>query len=214
MRRMVFGYAYPAYKCYKTVGKNKPEIEQLLFWCQYWILVAMLTVLERFGDALFSWVPIYNEAKLALFIYLWCSKEKGTAYLYNRFFRDFVAQHEAEIDGKILEFRVKTRDFANLSCQMALNYGQKGVYEILEYVSSHQSAPQPHSDQPSPPVVSVQKQEKGTGKVIAAGQSEAEARDQRTTNDFEEKPTESVSLSGNGTPILPSRKHWLKKLIK
>ncbi|XP_021814536.1 putative HVA22-like protein g [Prunus avium] len=202
---MVFGYAYPAYECYKTVEKNKPEIEQLLFWCQYWILVAMLTVLERFGDALFSWVPIYNEAKLALFIYLWSSKEKGTAYLYNRFFRDFVAQHEAEIDSKILEFRVKTRDFANLSCQKALNYGQKGVYEILEYVSSHQSAPQPHSDQ---------KQEKGTGKVIAAGQSEAVARDQRTTSDFEEKPTESVPLSENGTPILPSRKHWLKKLIR
>lgn len=34
--RMVFGYAYPAYECYKTVEKNKPEIEQLLFWCQYW----------------------------------------------------------------------------------------------------------------------------------------------------------------------------------
>ncbi|KAG2390541.1 HVA22-like protein [Vigna angularis] len=40
---MVFGYAYPAYECYKAVEKNKPEIEQLRFWCQYWILVAVLT---------------------------------------------------------------------------------------------------------------------------------------------------------------------------
>lgn len=63
-------------------------------------------------------------------------------------------------------------------------------------------------------MVSVQKQEKGTGKVIAAGHSEGEARDQRPTSDFEEKPTESVSLSEKGTPILPSRKHWLKKLIR
>lgn len=36
--RMVFGYAYPAYECFKTVEKNKPEIEQLRFWCQYWYL--------------------------------------------------------------------------------------------------------------------------------------------------------------------------------
>ncbi|KAF0910610.1 hypothetical protein E2562_003042 [Oryza meyeriana var. granulata] len=47
---LAFGYAYPAYECYKTVELNKPEIEQLIFWCQYWILVALMTVLERFGD--------------------------------------------------------------------------------------------------------------------------------------------------------------------
>lgn len=34
--RMIFGYAYPAYECYKSVELNKPDIEQLRFWCQYW----------------------------------------------------------------------------------------------------------------------------------------------------------------------------------
>ncbi|KAK7854842.1 hva22-like protein h [Quercus suber] len=34
--RLVFGYAYPAYECSKTVERNKPEMEQLFFWCQYW----------------------------------------------------------------------------------------------------------------------------------------------------------------------------------
>ncbi|CAL9098547.1 unnamed protein product [Musa textilis] len=71
---LVFGYAYPAYECYKTVELNKPEIEQLLFWCQYWILVASLAILERFVDVLFSWLPMYCEAKLALYIYLWYPK--------------------------------------------------------------------------------------------------------------------------------------------
>ena len=36
MCRLVLGYAYPAYECFKTVELNKPEIEQLRFWCQYW----------------------------------------------------------------------------------------------------------------------------------------------------------------------------------
>lgn len=40
--RLVFGYAYPAYECYKTVEKNKLEIEQLLFWCQYWYIACTL----------------------------------------------------------------------------------------------------------------------------------------------------------------------------
>jgi len=37
--RMVFGYAYPAYECYKAVEKNKPEMQQLRFWCQYWFVM-------------------------------------------------------------------------------------------------------------------------------------------------------------------------------
>jgi len=37
--RSVFGYAYPAYECYKVVERNKPEIEQLRFWCQYWYAI-------------------------------------------------------------------------------------------------------------------------------------------------------------------------------
>ncbi|KAI3981628.1 hypothetical protein MKX01_007548, partial [Papaver californicum] len=32
---MVFGYAYPAFDCFKAVEKNKMDIEQLRFWCQY-----------------------------------------------------------------------------------------------------------------------------------------------------------------------------------
>ncbi|KAB2602675.1 HVA22-like protein g [Pyrus ussuriensis x Pyrus communis] len=144
--KMVLGYVYPAYECYKTLKNNKPEIEQLILWCQYWILVAMLTVLERVGDALFAWLPIYCEVKLALFIYLWSSKVKGTNYLYNHLFRNFVSQHELEIDSKILEFRVKTGDIANYCCQKALNYGHKGVSEIFQYASSH-SASQPCHDQ-------------------------------------------------------------------
>ncbi|KAG6525854.1 hypothetical protein ZIOFF_015825 [Zingiber officinale] len=61
---LVFGYAYPSYKCHKTIELNKPEIGQLRFW----ILVALLTVLGAFADAFFSWqeailLPLYYEAK-------------------------------------------------------------------------------------------------------------------------------------------------------
>lgn len=34
--RLILGYAYPAFECYKTVEKNRVEIEELRFWCQYW----------------------------------------------------------------------------------------------------------------------------------------------------------------------------------
>jgi receptor expression-enhancing protein 1/2/3/4 len=36
---LILGYAYPAYDCYKTVELNRPEVEQLRFWCQYWFVL-------------------------------------------------------------------------------------------------------------------------------------------------------------------------------
>ncbi|KAE8676893.1 putative HVA22-like protein g [Hibiscus syriacus] len=75
--RLILGYAYPAFECFKTVEKNKVEIHELRFWCQYWILVAFLTVFERIGDIFISWMPMYGELKLTLLIYLWYPKTKS-----------------------------------------------------------------------------------------------------------------------------------------
>ncbi|XP_054817923.1 putative HVA22-like protein g [Prosopis cineraria] len=143
---MIFGYAYPAYECYKTVEKNKPEIEQLRFWCQYWILVAVLTVCERIGDAFISWIPMYSEAKLAFVIYLWYPKTMGTTYVYDSFFRPYVAKHETEIDRSLLELRTRAGDIAVLYWQRAASYGQTRIYDILQYVAA-QSTPSPRPAQ-------------------------------------------------------------------
>ncbi|KAK4795731.1 hypothetical protein SAY86_028057 [Trapa natans] len=144
---LVFGYAFPAYECYKTIEKNKPEIEQLLFWCQYWILVAALTVFERVGDAFISWVPMYSEAKLAFFIYLWYPKTKGTTYVYGSFFRPYVAKHENEIDRNLLELRTRAGDMAVLYWQRAASYGQTRIFDIFQFIAA-QSTPRPRAAQP------------------------------------------------------------------
>ncbi|KAK9177295.1 hypothetical protein WN944_029315 [Citrus x changshan-huyou] len=85
-----FGYAYPAYECFKAVEKNEPDTEQLLFWCQYWVLVAVFTVGER-----------------------------GTDYVYNVSLRPYVAKHEKEIDLNLLKLRIKARDISLLFWEKA-----------------------------------------------------------------------------------------------
>ncbi|OIW15583.1 hypothetical protein TanjilG_08159 [Lupinus angustifolius] len=146
---MVLGYAYPAYECYKAVEKNKPEVGQLRFWCQYWILVAVLTVSERICDAFISWVPMYSEAKLFFFIFLWYPKTKGTTYVYDSFFKPYVAKHEPEIDRSLLELRTRAGDIAILYWQRAASYGQTRVYDILQFVAA-QSTPSPRPAQQRP----------------------------------------------------------------
>ncbi|RDY11676.1 HVA22-like protein i, partial [Mucuna pruriens] len=169
---MVFGYAYPAYECYKTVEKNKPEIEQLRFWCQYWVLVAVLTVCERIGDTFISWVPMYSEAKLAFFIYLWYPKTKGTTYVYDSFFRPYVAKHETEIDRSLLELRTRAGDIAVLYWQKAASYGQTRIFEILQYVAA-QSTPSPRPAQQRP-TVRVRQPPSSNSEPAAATEPQAE----------------------------------------
>eukprot|EP01018_Ginkgo_biloba_P016749 Gb_17258 [translate_table: standard] len=140
---MILGYAYPAYECYKTVEKNRPEIEQLRFWCQYWIIVAILTVLERVGDTFVSWLPMYSEAKLAFFIYLWYPKTKGTTYVYQTFLRPYVAKHETDIDRNLLEIRTRAGDITVLYWQRVSVYAQARFFDLLQYVASQSSKPQP-----------------------------------------------------------------------
>ncbi|KAL0683525.1 hypothetical protein Bca4012_050373 [Brassica carinata] len=136
---MVFGYAYPAYGCFKTVERNK-------------ILVAALTILERVGDALVSWLPLYSEAKLAFFVYLWFPKTKGTksvlgtTYVYNAFFKPYVSKHENDIDRNLMEIKTRAGDMAMIYLQKAFDYGHARFFEILQYIRE-QSTPKPQSKQ-------------------------------------------------------------------
>uniref|UniRef100_A0A7N0SV23 HVA22-like protein n=2 Tax=Kalanchoe fedtschenkoi TaxID=63787 RepID=A0A7N0SV23_KALFE len=139
---MILGYAYPAYECYKCVELNKPDIELLLFWCKYWILVAVLTIGERIGDAFISWIPMYSEAKLAFIVYLWFPKTRGTTYVYSSFFRPYLAKHETKIDRNLMELKTRVGDIAVVSFQKAATYSQTRIYDILQYIAS-QSVPPP-----------------------------------------------------------------------
>ncbi|XP_042453694.1 putative HVA22-like protein g isoform X1 [Zingiber officinale] len=142
---MVFGYACPAYECYKAVEINRLEIEQLRFWCQYWILVAILSVLERVGDAFISWFPMHNEAKLAFYIYLWYPKTKGTTYIYQNLLQPFIEKHETEIDRNLLEFKTRTGGVMLQVWQKTAKYGQTRFFEILQDLASRYQSPQKHT---------------------------------------------------------------------
>jgi receptor expression-enhancing protein 1/2/3/4 len=108
---LLLGYTYPAFECFKTVEKNKVHIEELRFWCQYWILLALISSFERVGDIFISWLPLYGEMKVVFFVYLWYPKTKGTRHVYETLLKPYIAQHETEIDRKIMELRARAWDF-------------------------------------------------------------------------------------------------------
>ncbi|KAM7270799.1 hypothetical protein ACFE04_030013 [Oxalis oulophora] len=136
---LLFGYAYPAFECYKTVEKNKVTIDELRFWCQYWVVVALLTVFERIGDIFISWLPMYGECKLAFIVYLWYPKTKGTGYIYEAMLRPLLAKHETDIDRKILELRARIWDFTLHYWDICTKMGATQFFQVLQYMAMQSS---------------------------------------------------------------------------
>ncbi|CAK7341977.1 unnamed protein product [Dovyalis caffra] len=151
VRRLLFGYAYPAFECFKSVEKNKVDIEEIRFWCQYWIIIALMTVCERIGDTFLSWLPMYGEVKLAFFIYLWYPKTKGTGYIYDAMLRPFVTRHETDIERKLYEMRGRAWDFAIYYWHNCTELGQTKFFEALQYLAS-QSGKFPGNNTECPPM--------------------------------------------------------------
>ncbi|MQM21368.1 hypothetical protein Taro_054406, partial [Colocasia esculenta] len=111
----LLGYAYPAFECFREIEKNNPEIEQLRFWCQYWL-------------------PLYGEAKLAFIIYLWHPRTKGTWYIYNRFIMPSLAKHEPYINTRLQQMRTKSGDLLLFYLRSFTQKGQSLAFDIIQYV--------------------------------------------------------------------------------
>ncbi|XP_020203530.1 putative HVA22-like protein g [Cajanus cajan] len=142
---LALGYAYPGFECYKTVEKNRVDIEELRFWCKYWIIVALFTVLEKFTDFFVGWLPMYGEMKLVLFVYLWYPKTKGTGYVYEVVLRPIVSKHENDIDRKLLEWRARAWDFIIFYWQYCAKFGQTAFVQALQHVVSQSSKISTHN---------------------------------------------------------------------
>ncbi|XP_073155408.1 putative HVA22-like protein g [Henckelia pumila] len=133
---LVLGYAYPALKCFKTVEKNRVDIHELRFWCQYWIIIAVLTILERVGDTFISWLPMYGEVKLALFIFLWYPNTKGSGFVYEKLLQPYVSKHETDIERSLWEFRQRAWNLAIYFWQNCTELSSTKILQFFQFVTS------------------------------------------------------------------------------
>lgn len=68
---------------------------------------------------------------------------QGTTYVYDSFFRPYVAKHEPDIDRNLMELRTRAGDIAVTYWQKAASYGQTRVFDILQYVAAQSAPPAP-----------------------------------------------------------------------
>ncbi|KAA0043834.1 hypothetical protein IC582_009239 [Cucumis melo] len=133
---MIFGYCYPAFQCYKVVVKSPIQVQELLYWCQFWIIVAILTVVERIADVFVGWFPMYGELKLALFIYLWYPKTMGSGYVFDQLLRPLVDSNDKDIEKMLLDLRVKAWDLAIFYWNNCTELSQSAFVRVVNYIAA------------------------------------------------------------------------------
>ncbi|KAH6767227.1 hypothetical protein C2S52_018210 [Perilla frutescens var. hirtella] len=113
--QMVFGYLYPAFECFKLVEKQDLQMDQLKFLCHYWL-------------------PLYNEVKVALILYLWHPRTRGTILIYVSFVRPYMVNHEKKIDLFFMDLSKKIGTITTLLWQKALSYSRQNFFEFTYYI--------------------------------------------------------------------------------
>ncbi|KAL8201616.1 hypothetical protein R6Q57_010763 [Mikania cordata] len=86
---------------------------------------------------------MYGELKLALIIYLWYPKTKGTGFVYDAMLRPFIVRHETDIERSLKQFRDKAWDVAIYYWQNSTELGQTKIFEIFQYLLSKPSNSRP-----------------------------------------------------------------------
>ncbi|XP_038904449.1 HVA22-like protein i [Benincasa hispida] len=137
---MIFGYAYPAFQCYKAVVKSPIQVQELRYWCQFWIIVAILTIVERIADAFVGWFPMYGELKLALFIYLWYPKTMGSGYVFDTLLRPLVDKNDKDIEKMLKDLRVKAWDLAIFYWNNCTELSQSALLRVVNYIASQRQS--------------------------------------------------------------------------
>ncbi|KAF1770259.1 hypothetical protein GCK72_002077 [Caenorhabditis remanei] len=98
----IMGFVYPAYMSIKAIeSSNKEDDTQ---WLTYWVVFAILSVLEFFSVQIVAVFPVYWLFKSLFLLYLYLPTFLGATKLYHRFVKPIAARHSGSIDAKIGNF--------------------------------------------------------------------------------------------------------------
>ncbi|CAI5482447.1 unnamed protein product, partial [Closterium sp. Yama58-4] len=133
---MVAAHGYPAYRCFKAMQRRRPDLHELLFFCQFWVLLSLLALLEGLASPLLDWVPLYHEAKLAFIVYLWHPRTLGTEIVYGSMLQPLLSRHEPIIDRHLANLEERGRDVAVQCWRAGVAYTGARFEELIAYLAS------------------------------------------------------------------------------
>jgi len=95
----ITGFLYPAYISISAIeSASKDDDTQ---WLTYWVVFALLNVVEFFSSTIVYYFPFYWLLKCAFLLYLHMPMTLGAQKLYAQFIRPFHLKHHGSIDSAL-----------------------------------------------------------------------------------------------------------------
>ncbi|KAI4370152.1 hypothetical protein MLD38_018529 [Melastoma candidum] len=201
------GYAYPAFQCFKTLEKNKVKIEELRFWCKYWIIIALVTVVERSADVFIAWVPFYGELKLALVVYLWHPRFSGSRHVYDKMLRPFLAKHGKYIDESLSMMRATGWDTGIFYWEYVAEFVQALFLQGVSHLATQTDKP-PRVDTPKVTEEQDSTRPFGPGELPTSDARESSPHSQNDfiyVDNYEKEEKDPSNLGHESSPLTSNK---------
>ncbi|KAK7206482.1 TB2/DP1, HVA22 family-domain-containing protein [Myxozyma melibiosi] len=92
----VVSFGYPVYASYKSLrARNQAAVES---WAIYWVVMSVVTTTETWFGFMFTWLPLYQFARLGFTVWLVLPGSNGSNYIYYEYIEPTLSAHEQEIE--------------------------------------------------------------------------------------------------------------------
>ncbi|VDN01139.1 unnamed protein product [Thelazia callipaeda] len=95
----LIGFIYPAYISIKAIETSQKNDDTQ--WLTYWVIFALLSIVEFFSDAFVKYFPFYWLAKCIFLLYLYSPMTMGAQKIYSRFLQPFIQKHKTTIEKQL-----------------------------------------------------------------------------------------------------------------
>ncbi|KAF7638998.1 Receptor expression-enhancing protein [Meloidogyne graminicola] len=93
------GFFYPAYLSIKAIESHVKEDDTQ--WLTYWVVFALLNVVEFFSETILYYFPFYWLLKCVFLLWLYMPASPGALLVYDRLIRPFHLQYQGHIEDKL-----------------------------------------------------------------------------------------------------------------
>lgn len=104
----LIGFVYPAYQSFKAIESAHKEDD--VQWLTYWVVFAVLNLIEFFADIILYWLPFYYAFKTILVLWLSLPAFNGASLVYKQAIRPMLMNHQSKIDKELEQLKKQASD--------------------------------------------------------------------------------------------------------
>ncbi|RCN29703.1 TB2/DP1, HVA22 family [Ancylostoma caninum] len=102
------GFIYPAYVSVKAIETATKDDDTQ--WLTYWVVFAVLSVVEFFSQQIVAIFPVYWLFKSLFLLWLYLPSTHGASKVYHKVIKPFVMKHQPTIDQRVERLADKAKD--------------------------------------------------------------------------------------------------------